>query len=451
MSAPRGQGEVCRSRAKRTPAGIKCRMSAAPQPSATAGDAPRARPMMSVAEALERVLASAHPIARTEEIDTFYAGGRVLAAALTARLDVPAADNSQMDGYAVRAADLEGASADQPVTLAVSQRIPAGHVATTLVTGSAARIFTGALIPEGADAVVMQEQAAVDQAASPVAFSAQPEAGEWIRRRGEDIENGQIILEAGTRLGPQHLGLAASSGAARVPVMRRPRVAIFSTGDELAMPGEVAIEDLKPGALYNSNRYTMRALIEALGCEVVDLGIVPDTLAATRAALVRAAADSDCIVTSGGVSVGEEDHIRPAVAAEGRIDMWQLAIKPGKPFAFGEVGDTLFVGLPGNPVSGFVTFLVLVRPLLLRLQGIRDVTPTAFTMRADFEWPRPDQRQEYLRTRINASGGLDVFVHQGSAVLTSTVWADGLVENPPGRRIAKGDPVRFIPFSNLIG
>ena len=235
-----------------------------------------------------------------------------------------------------------------------------------------------------------------------------------------------------------------------MPVTRRPRIAIFSTGDELAMPGEVAVEDLKPGALYNSNRYTMRALIEALGCEVIDLGIVPDTLAATRAALVRAAADSDCIVTSGGVSVGEEDHIRPAVAAEGRIDMWQLAIKPGKPFAFGAVGDALFVGLPGNPVSGFVTFLVLVRPLLLRLQGLRDTAPAAFEMRADFEWSRPDKRQEYLRARINPAGGLDLFAHQGSAVLTSTVWADGLVENPPGCRIAAGDTVRFIPFSSLL-
>ncbi len=411
--------------------------------------------MMPVAHALERLLAAVpawgNHAAQTEEIDTFDARGRVLAASLTSRLDVPVADNSQMDGYAVRTADLAGASADQPVTLPISQRIAAGHVGAALAAGSVARIFTGALTPAGADAIVMQEQATVDQAGLHVAFSAQPAPGEWVRRRGEDITNGLVVLEAGTRLGPQHLGLAASIGTARVSVMRRPRIAIFSTGDELAMPGEVAIEDLKPGALYNSNRYTMRALIEALGCEVVDLGIVPDTLAATRAALVRAAADSDCIVTSGGVSVGEEDHIRPAVAAEGRIDMWQLAIKPGKPFAFGAVGDALFVGLPGNPVSGFVTFLVLVRPLLLRLQGIRDVTPTAFTMRADFEWLRPDQRQEYLRTRINASGGLDVFVHQGSAVLTSTVWADGLVENPPGQRIAKGDAVRFIPFANLIG
>ena len=413
---------------------------------------------MSVADAQERLLATARPVGKPEEIDTFDARGRVLATSLTARLDVPVADNSQMDGYAVRSADLAGASADRPVVLPISQRIPAGHVASPLASASAARIFTGALIPEGADAVVMQEQAFVeetregtrDSTSTRVAFNAQPARGEWVRRRGEDITSGQVILEAGTRLGPQHLGLAASIGSARLSVVRRPRVAIFSTGDELAMPGEVAIEDLKPGALYNSNRYTLRALIEALGCEVVDLGIVPDTLAATREALLRAAADSDCIVTSGGVSVGEEDHIRPAVSAVGRIDMWQLAIKPGKPFAFGAVGDALFVGLPGNPVSGFVTFLVLVRPLLLRLQGMRATAPVAFAMRADFEWPRPDKRQEYLRARINPAGGLDLFAHQGSAVLTSTVWADGLVENPPGCRIAAGDAVRFIPFSSLL-
>ncbi|MGI9025684.1 MAG: molybdopterin molybdotransferase MoeA [Burkholderiaceae bacterium] len=425
-------------------------MSAAPLSTSPASGAPRARSLMSVAEALERLLAAAQPIGKTEEIDTFDACGRVLAASLTARLDVPVADNSQMDGYAVRIADLAGARADRPVRLPVSQRIPAGHATSPLASASVARIFTGALIPEGADAVVMQEQAMADDAGSRVAFAAQPASGEWVRRRGEDITMGQVILEAGTRLGPQHLGLAASIGTARLSVIRRPRVSIFSTGDELAMPGEVAIEDLKPGALYNSNRYTLRALIEALGCEVVDLGIVPDTLAATREALVHAAADSDCIVTSGGVSVGEEDHIRPAVAAEGRIDMWQLAIKPGKPFAFGAVGDALFVGLPGNPVSGFVTFLVLVRPLLLRLQGMRNTAPAAFEMRADFEWPRPDKRQEYLRARINPAGGLDLFAHQGSAVLTSTVWADGLVENPPGCRIGKGDAVRFIPFSSLL-
>ncbi len=413
------------------------------------GSAPAAPPLLSVEEALDRLLGGVEAKA-SERVLTLEARGRVLAAALTSALDVPAADNAQMDGYAVRASDLEDASGDRPVALPVSQRIPAGHAAEPLSAGSAARIFTGAPMPDGADAVVMQEVAAFDVASNTVAFTAPAADGEWVRYRGEDIRRGQVVLPAGTRLGPQHLGLAASIGTAHLAVARRPRVAIFSTGDELAMPGEVAVEDLAPGALFNSNRYTLRGLIEAVGCEVVDLGIVPDTLAATRDALLRAADGADCIVTSGGVSVGEEDHIRPAVAAEGRIDFWRIAIKPGKPLAFGRVRDAWFVGLPGNPVSGFVTFLVLVRPLLLRMQGVADVAPTAYTMRADFEWARPDPRQEYLRVRVNAAGGLDLFAQQGSAVLTSTVWADGLLENPPGRRIAPGDLVRFLPFAALL-
>ncbi len=408
-------------------------------------------PLLPVADALARLLDGVVPLPDVETVATLAARGRVLAVALRSRLDVPAADNAQMDGYAVRAADIAGASPASPVVLPVSQRIPAGHAAHPLQVGSAARIFTGALMPGGADTVVMQEAATVDAGTGTVAFAQPVTAGEWVRYRGEDIRDGHTILEAGTRLAPQHLGLAASIGTAEVAVVRRPRMAIFSTGDELAMPGEVAVEDLRPGALFNSNRFTLRGLIEACGCEVIDLGIVPDTLAATRDSLVRAATEADCIVTSGGVSVGEEDHIRPAVAAEGSIDFWQIALKPGKPFAFGRVRDALFVGLPGNPVSGFVTFLVLVRPLLMRLQGIARIAPQAYALRADFDWPRPDARQEYLRARVNENGGLDLFPQQGSAVLTSTTWADGLIENPPGRAIARGDIVRFLPFAALIG
>jgi len=433
-------------------------MSAGPAPHATSEparrDGPR-QPLLPVADALARLLDGVAPLSDVESVPTLTARGRVLAVPLQSRIDVPAADNAQMDGYAVQAADLAGATPGSPVVLPVVQRIPAGHAAHPLAIGSAARIFTGALMPAGADAVVMQEAVQADADAGTVAFAQPAAAGAWVRYRGEDIRSGHVILPAGTRLAPQHLGLAASIGTAEVTVVRRPRVAIFSTGDELAMPGEVAVEDLKAGALFNSNRFTLRNLIEALGCEVVDLGIVPDTLAATREALVRAAAQSDCIVTSGGVSVGEEDHIKPAVAAEGSIDFWQLAIKPGKPLAFGRVRGAghaaLFVGLPGNPVSGFVTFLVCVRPLLMRLQGIVDTAPRAWTLRADFAWPKPDARQEYLRVRSNDAGGLDLFPQQGSAVLTSTVWADGLVENPPGRAIAPGDLVRFLPFAALIG
>jgi len=286
-----------------------------------------------------------------------------------------------------------------------------------------------------------------DPAGAQVRIDVLPAPGQWIRRRGEDVQSDATVLSAGTRLTPQALGLAASVGAARLTVARRPRVALFSTGDELVMPGE----PLKPGAIYNSNRYTLRALIEAMGCDCSDLGIVPDRLDATRDALRRAAQGHDLIVTSGGVSVGEEDHLRPAVQAEGRIELWQIAIKPGKPFAFGEVGQTHIVGLPGNPVSSFITFLLLVRPLLLRLQGASDVGVRPLTLRADFDWPRPDKRREFLRVRRNAEGGLDLFPNQSSGVLTSAVWGDGVVDNPGGRAIAKGDAVAYLSFAEWLG
>ena len=426
-------------------------LAAQPHPTGAPPEASGKRPpLKSVSEAVTYLLDAVTPLAETESVSTFEARGRVLAEELTSGLDVPAFDNSQMDGYAVRAADLSAARPGAPVSLPVSQRIPAGHPAGPLAPGSAARIFTGAVIPDGADAIVMQEDAVADATAQTVAFERGPASGDWIRRRGEDITRGRVVLQPGMRLSPQHLGLAASIGAATLRVARRPRVALFSTGDELAMPGEVAVEDLPAGSLFNSNRYTLRALVEQLGCEVLDLGIVPDTLAATREALDAAAGGSDCIITSGGVSVGEEDHVRHAVAAAGHVDLWQIAIKPGKPFAFGRVRDAHFVGLPGNPVSGFVTFLMLVRPLLLRMQGVIDVAPRSLPMRADFEWVRPDKRQEYLRVRINPSGGLDLYPQQGSAVLTSTTWADGLVENPPATRIAPGDGVRYLPFAMLF-
>ena len=256
-----------------------------------------------------------------------------------------------------------------------------------------------------------------------------------------------MILAAGTRLRSQELGLAASVGLAQLPVRRKLRVAVFFTGDELAMPGE----PLAPGAIYNSNRFTLRALLENLGCEISDFGIVPDSLEATRKVLRECAQAHDLIITSGGVSVGEEDHIKPAVEAEGKLNMWQIAVKPGKPLAFGEVQQAFFVGLPGNPVSSFVTFLLFVRPFILRLQGVEGtVAPRAYAMRADFDWLKADKRNEFLRARINDAGGLELFRNQGSGVLTSTVWGDGLIDNPPGQAINSGDMVRFIPFSELL-
>ncbi|KQY08560.1 MULTISPECIES: molybdopterin molybdotransferase MoeA [Massilia] len=400
---------------------------------------------MPVREALDFLLAAARAVDGVEDVDTLAANGRVLACDQVSGLNVPSADNTQMDGYAVRAADCASGSA----TLRIAQRIPAGTVGQPLEPGTAARIFTGALIPEGADAVVMQEQCEAN--GDQVTIKHVPQSGEWIRRAGEDIVAGAVILPAGTRLRSQELGLAASVGLARLPVRRRVRVAVFFTGDELAMPGE----PLAPGAIYNSNRFTLRGLLENLGCEISDYGIVPDSLQATRDTLRAAAAEHDLIITSGGVSVGEEDHIKPAVEAEGRLNMWQIAVKPGKPLAFGEVhregaGSAFFLGLPGNPVSSFITFLLFVRPFLLRLQGVTGaMAPKAIPLRADFDWTKPDRRNEFLRARVNDAGGLDLFPNQGSGVLTSTVWADGLIDNPPGQAIAKGDIVRFIPFASL--
>lgn len=414
---------------------------------------PARAPMLSVRAALDLMAAAARAPVAIDIVPTLAANGRVLAAAQTARIDVPSADNTQMDGYAVRSADCAGGSA----TLTVTDRIAAGHVGQFLAPGCAARIFTGAMIPEGADAVVMQEQC---EALEPnlVTVRHAPAAGEWIRRAGEDIVNDSVILAPGTRLRSQELGLAASVGLAELPVYRKLRVAVFFTGDELVMPGQAPHGRLAPGAIYNSNRFTLRALLENLGCELTDFGIVPDTLAATRDTLRQAAREHDLIITSGGVSVGEEDHIKPAVQAEGRLDMWQIAVKPGKPLAFGEVarsngaaGAAFFLGLPGNPVSSFITFLLFVRPFILRLQGVANVqAPRAFSLRADFDWPKADRRNEFLRARINDAGGLDLFPNQGSGVLTSTVWGDGLVDNPPGQTIAAGDSVRFIPFSELL-
>ncbi len=405
--------------------------------------------MLSFEQALAQLLAAAQPVVETRFTPITAATGRVLAQAQISAVNVPPLDNSAMDGYAVRVADLSQAG----VCLAVSQRIPAGSVGEPLQVGTAARIFTGAPIPAGADAVIMQERCELGE--NGVVINHLPCVGENIRRCGEDILAGGEILAAGTKLRAQEIALAASAGLPELPVYRRVRVGVFFTGDELVQPGD----PLPPGAIYNSNRYALRALLEGMGCEVRDLGTVPDNLEATRDALRRAAVDNDLIVTSGGVSVGEEDHVKPAVEAEGSLDMWKIAIKPGKPLAFGEVrkpnfaetGNTAwFIGLPGNPVAAFITCLMLVRPFILRLQGVCEVVPRAYSMRADYTWSRPDARLEFLRARINPQGGVELYPNQGSAVVTSLCWSDGLVPNPPGKSVQVGDSVRFIPFSDLL-
>ena len=411
--------------------------------------APRA-PLKPLSEALSQLLETVQPIAMTERVATLEADGRVLAQDVVSELHVPPQDNSSMDGYALRTLDVTAPG----VEMAVSQRIPAGSSGTPLQAQTVARIFTGAPIPAGADAVVMQEDcesvAADAGDVARVKVNVLPKAGQWIRRAGEDVASGAVVLSHGMRLGPAELGLAASIGMDRLSVVKRPRVALFSTGDELVMPGTVAPAAMPAGAIYNSNRFFLNSLLRRLGCEVTDLGIVPDKLEATLVAMRDAATAHDLILTSGGVSVGEEDHIKPAVQSLGTLDLMQIAIKPGKPFAHGKIGATHFIGLPGNPVSSFVTFLLLVRPFLLRLQGVADMSPAGAEMRADFDWLRADKRQEFMRVKRNAQGGLDLFPNQSSGVLTSAVWGDGLVDNPGGQTIQKGDVVRFYSFAELL-
>ena len=397
-------------------------------------------------QALDLMVRSLGPLGDIEEVPTAAGLGRVLAAPVDSTIEVPGWDNSAMDGYACRHADL----AAQGGRLRVSRRIPAGTTGTHLEPGTAARIFTGAPIPPGADTVVMQEvcQVSGDQVLIPLDV----QAGANIRRIGEDIRAGRQVIATGTRLGPQHLGLAAAVGVARLGVYRRLRVAVLASGNELVMPGE----PLGPGQIYNSNRFTLLGLLQGLGCEILDLGIAPDTREATIAALGRGAREADLIVASGGVSVGEEDHLKPAVEQLGHLDLWRLAIRPGKPVAYGRVGNTPFFGSPGNPVSLFVTFCLLARPLVLRLQGVSaDPQPIAYPLRAGFDWLKPDKRTEFHRARLqrgeDGEPEVAVFPSRSSAALSSVAWAEGLVELPPGRVIRRGELVSYLPFSALLG
>lgn len=393
--------------------------------------------MLDFETALERLLAAARPTPQIDSVPLSAALNRVLAAPLAASLDVPGFDNSAMDGYAIHVADF----AAPPASFTLNGRIAAGEVGAPLLPNQAARIFTGAPIPAGANAVAMQEDCSVtgDQLRVASALKAQQN----IRRRGEDIAQGQTILDAGKRLNPAMLGLAASIGAPTLQVYRPLRVALLSTGNELVEPGNA----LGAGQIYNSNRYALLGLLQAAGCQVSDLGIVPDNLAATRSALAEAAAQHDLVITSGGVSVGEEDHVKAALQELGQLDLWQIGIKPGKPFALGRIGEADFIGLPGNPVSAFVTFVMLAQPFIQRRQGVAHVRPIALPLVAAFDWPKADKRRNFLRARLNAAGQVELFPRQGSGVLTSMVWASALVDIAPGQTIKAGDVVSYIPLA----
>ena len=396
--------------------------------------------MLSADQLLDALLERARGLTATETVAITAALGRVLAAPQASSIAVPPADNSAMDGYAVRLADVTHPG----VKLPLSQRILAGAVGQPLQPGTAARIFTGAPVPPGADAVLMQEDCSADGA--DVVINKLPQPAENIRRAGEDIAAGAQVLAAGSRIGAAEMGLAASVGLAELPVFRRLKVACFFTGDELVTPGLA----LQPGQIYNSNRYTLTGLVNGLGCELIDLGIVPDTLEATEVALAGAASVADVVITSGGVSVGEADFVKAAVEKLGRVEMWKVAMKPGKPIVYGRVNDADFIGLPGNPVSAFVTFCLFVRPFLLKRMGAADVLYRAFAVPADFTWSRPGERREFLRAQLQPNGKLALFPNQGSGVLTSCAWADGLADLAIGQTVQPGDWVRFIPFSELL-
>ncbi len=394
--------------------------------------------MLSIEEALQKLLSAARPIDTQEWLPLALAQGRILATPLVSRVDVPPLDNSAMDGYAVRREEwAEGR------LFPVSQRIPAGQIGTDLAPGTVARIFTGAPVPPGANAIVMQEDCVTE--GDQIHILRAPRAGDHIRRSGEDFARDQSILSAGTRLGPAQLGLAAAAGAAILQVIRPLKVAVFFTGDELKAPGE----PLGPGQIYNSNRATLTALLHQMGYLVVDLGDVPDTLAATVAALEQSAASADVIITSGGVSVGEEDHVKAALTQLGRLDMWKVAMKPGKPLAFGRIGETDFLGLPGNPVSAFIVFCLFARPFLQARMGMTPAPLTTFPIAAGFDKPKPGNRREFMRARIE-NGQAVLFPNQSSAALSSLAWAEGLVDIPAETPIQCGDRLHYIPLASLL-
>ena len=402
-------------------------------------------PLLAYHEALGQLISGIVPLGKVVDKPLRQALGRVLAETIEAEIDVPGCAMSAMDGYAINTADL---AASGSTSLSVSQRIVAGVAAKALAPGTAARIFTGAPIPDGADAVIMQEQ--VDADDHEIRFDSRPASGNNIRPAGNDIRRGTTVLSKGCRLRAQDIGLAASVGLLTLPVYEPVKVGMFFTGDELVEPGEA----LTAGKIYDSNRYTLHGLLESMGCEIIDLGLVGDTLAATREAMLRASDQADLVVTTGGVSVGEEDHVRIAIEQLGELRLWRLAIKPGKPLAYGQINDTAFIGLPGNPVSVFATFCLFVCPVIQIMQGRAWQKPIVLPLSADFDWPKPDSRREFLRARLATNAAdqtvVQIYPNQDSGVLTSTVWADGFVEIAENQTVRAGENVNYLPFAQFF-
>ncbi|ALI11147.1 MULTISPECIES: gephyrin-like molybdotransferase Glp [Pseudomonas] len=400
--------------------------------------------LMPVDEAIRHLLDQAPPPPPVQRVGLDQALARVLAADILCPMNLPAWDNSAMDGYALRAADL-------PVDggyLALAGRIAAGdEPGEPLQDGQVVRIFTGAPLPPGADTVVPQERCQVD---GERVWLPSVNGGEHVRKEGEELRRGDRLLEAGTRLRAQELGLLAGAGVPQVDVYRPLQVGLLSSGDELREPGE----PLAPGQIYNSNRHSLAALLRGWGVEVHDFGVMPDQLLASRQALRLAAAECDVLITSGGVSVGEEDHLKQAIEALGSIDLWRLAIQPGKPLAFGDVEGKPWLGLPGNPSAALITALIVVRPFLFRAQGMGNVLPVPLQLPAGFDWLKRNRRRQYLRARLvaDANGHLCVTLHpqQSSAMLTAACWADGLAVVECEAQLHKHDKVLYLPFTDLM-
>ncbi len=405
-----------------------------------------AEPLLTAAEALELLDQRTEPVTASESLPLRQARERVLASDVISDHDVPPHDNSAVDGYAFAFADL---APGQETGLTVAGRAAAGHPPEGAGgDGRAVRIFTGAVMAPGCDSVAMQEDCRLE--GDTVVLPAGLVQGANRRLAGENIRRGECILNAGQRLRPQDIGLAASVGRSHLDVHKPLRVAIFSTGDEIREPGD----ELVPAAIFDANRYLLMGLLDGLGVTLTDLGILPDRLDEVRQALTAAARNHDLLITSGGVSVGDEDHVRIAVEALGKLHFWKLAIKPGRPLALGQIGEVPFIGLPGNPVAAMVTFLRFARPVILRLGGSRNIAPALFRVTADFDYKKKPERREYVRARLarRADGSLVVrpFEPSGSGILRSMVEADGLVELPEEmRELQAGSTVDFLPFNEV--